>query len=78
MSLYALWEGTWREPPGFYSPTADRVWRVDGGGGLSAGMHMKQIKGMKAISGQLGTHGIMEDVRDQHKCLQPSPKTLNK
>lgn len=39
---------------------------------------MKQIKGVNAISGQLGTHGIMEDVRDQCKCLQPSSKTLNK
>lgn len=46
--------------------------------GLSAGLHMKQIKAVKAITGQLGTHGIMEDVRDQHKCLRPSSKTLNK
>lgn len=44
---------------------------VEGAEGLSAGMHVKQIKGVKAITGQLGTHGIMEDVRDQHKCLRP-------
>lgn len=48
------------------------------GGGLSAGLHMKQIKRVKAITGQLGTHGIMEDVGDQRKCLRPSSKTLNK
>lgn len=52
-----------------------RRWRWRG---LCAGMDMKQIKGVKAITGQLGTHGIMEDVRDQHKCLRPSSKTLNK
>lgn len=35
-------------------------------------------QGVKAISGQPGTHGIMEDVRDQLKRLQPSSKTLAK
>lgn len=66
---------------GFCSHTTNRMWWVvvDVGQNECWGhiMHMKLIRELKQYLVNQA-QGIMEDVRDQHKRLQPSSKTLTK